>query len=379
MNPTDSILRDPSMGFLVDRLVARFEKGQPLTTGTLRILNASPEQRSAIDNLLGRKSTVGPHVSIPLGRLPASEEGLRVILEKLRGPLTDRSAYRRQIAEAWYALFLRWETRLPFLPGVRADGLLKRISRDPAHAEQLLTTVHRILIEAPHESIHLASLAARLTGDSHALDRGKPLATLILRSAGNVDRRTAWSDLGVLIDDLSAPALCLNLPAANLPWITWHCENGEPYFLPWRQLHSFQPAPGIAKIYVCENPAIVSEAATRLGPNSHPLICTNGVPNSTVKALLNTLSAASIPLHIRADFDWPGIRIVDDLCTNSTAHPWRMTPMDYQKCEATRPLTGSPPVTTIMPGLVNAMTKSGLAAYEENLVDTFIEDLTKKR
>ena len=70
----------------------------------------------------------------------------------------------------------------------------------------------------PHDNLFLATLAARLTGDSHALDRGKPLSNLVLRASGNPDRRTAWSDLGVVIDDLSAPALCLNLPAAKLPW-----------------------------------------------------------------------------------------------------------------------------------------------------------------
>ena len=375
MSLIESILRDPSTEFLVDRLVARFEKGQPLTTGILRIANASPEQRSAIDNLLGRKSTVGPHVSLPLEKLPATEDELRAILEKLRGPLTDHSDRRRRLAEAWDAVFLRWTDKLPFLAGARADGSLKRLSRDPDHAEELLKTVYRIISEAPHDKLFLATLAARLTGDSHALDRNKPLSTLVLRASGNPDRRTAWSDLGVVIDDLSAPALCLNLPAVKLPWITWHCENGEPYFLPWRQIQTFQPAPGIAKVFVCENPAIVSEAATRLGRDSHPLICTNGNPNSTVKALLDTLTAADIPLHIRADFDWPGVRIVDDLCGTPTAIPWRMTPSDYQNCGATRPLTGTPPPATDMPELVKAMTTRSLAAYEEDLVDRLIDDL----
>lgn len=379
MNPIESILRDLSTAFLVDRLVARFEKGQSLSTGTLRISNASPEQRSTIDNLLGRKSSIGPHTSLSLDRLNVSEDELLFILEKLRGPLINRSAQRRRTAETWDALFLRWEKKLAFLADVIADGLLKRISRDPDHADELLSIVHRIISKAPHGNIHLASLAARLTGDSHALDRGKPLSTLILRASGNADRRSAWSDLGVVIDDLSAPVLCLNLPAMDLPWITWHCENGEPYFLPLRQHRSFQPAPGIEKIYVCENPAIVSEAAIRLGPNSHPLICTNGIPNSTVKALLTTLAAANIPLHIRADFDWPGIRIVDDLCTIlPSATPWRMTPTDYQNCGATRPLTGtSPAATSTMPELVTAMTKHGLAAYEENLIETLEVDLGK--
>lgn len=376
MSPIESILREPSTAFLVDRLVTRFEKGQPLTTGTLRFSNASPEQRSAIDNLLGRKSTVGPHVSLPLEKLPATEDELREILGKLRGPLTDHSARRRHLTEAWDALFLRWTDRLPFLVGARADGTLKRVSQDPEHAEELLKTVHRIMSEAPHGNIFLATLAARLTGDSHALDRGKPLSTLILRASGHSGRRTAWSDLGVVIDDLSAPALCHNLPAANLPWIAWHCENGEPYFLPWRQIRDFRPAPDIAKVFICENPAIVSEAATRIGRDSHPLICTNGIPNSTLKALLETLAAARIPLHIRADFDWPGVRIVDDLCGSAaTAIPWRMTPADYRSCGATRPLTGSPPSATSQPELVAAMNACGLAAYEEDLMDHLIADL----
>ena len=69
----------------------------------------------------------------------------------------------------------------------------------------------------------LAGFAARLFGDAHALDAGTARATLAVRAATRLagvpfeddaeGRRSAWASVGIYLDELSTPALLLNLPA----------------------------------------------------------------------------------------------------------------------------------------------------------------------
>ena len=70
----------------------------------------------------------------------------------------------------------------------------------------------------------LAELAAAAVGDSHALDAGAAVGTLVLRALAHLvgapapndpeERRAIWASHGVLVDELSAPVLVLNLPAS---------------------------------------------------------------------------------------------------------------------------------------------------------------------
>ena len=181
------------------------------------------------------------------------------------------------------------------------------------------------------------------------------------------------------MDDLSAPVLCLDLPVRAecelAPWINWHVRRGEPYHLSWRMVERFEPAPDVESVFVCENPAIVSEAASRLGPAARPLICTNGVPASAVGALLATLSEAEIVLQVRADFDWTGLRIVDRLLRIPGSQLWRMTVADYRACNPSEELRGTAHTPSWGEDLAAVMTSTGLAAFEEGLVDQLIQDL----
>ena len=94
-----------------------------------------------------------------------------------------------------------------------------------------------------------------MAGNSHALDRGKALGTLVVRYAalrGGLDavddaeqRREAWAAVGVLQDELSAPVLALNLRAAGegkvARALALHADEGEPYRLSTRQLCRARP------------------------------------------------------------------------------------------------------------------------------------------
>lgn len=390
------------LAWLVDRIAKRLERGEPADRGTLTLADPTPAQRRAIDDLMGRRSTSGGTLSLDLRRLGdhlgMDEGSLRALVEEVLGaPIVNRRALRVNAAAAWNELhqtmldhFSGNHSAIGWLDALRADGLLKRLAGDdPAVATVLLKHAAEIIGGIPYDGVLIASLAASTSGDSHALDRGKPLSTLCLRFlvrkydlssiATAVERRDAWSAAGVTVDDLSAPALCLNLPAQPgcppEPWIAWHVERGEPFCLTWRQLAEFSPAWGMGEVFVCENPAIVSEAAARLGTNSRPLICLNGQPSSTVRSLLGKLADANIPLRIRADFDWAGIGILAGLAKRLAFSPWRMSRADYLRCSASVPLGAGPIVSGCMADLATAMNTRGLAAYEEDLIELLIADL----
>ena len=96
----------------------------------------------------------------------------------------------------------------------------------------------------------LANLAADVLGDSHGLDHGKPVHALVLRYLAPVTgvagwesrdaRREAWSHVGVIVDELSAPALVLGLRARGDSFtahtLRLHADAHEPCRLSTRQL-----------------------------------------------------------------------------------------------------------------------------------------------
>lgn len=137
------------------------------------------------------------------------------------------------------------------LEEIEKSGLLRRLSGgDPDEGEALVLAAVDVLRQLPAKAVPLAELAATTLGDGHVLDAGEPIGTLVLRAIahrGGVsfpedadERRAAWASVGVLADELSAPALVLNLPAlpnnATGRALAFAAETGEPYRLSTRQL-----------------------------------------------------------------------------------------------------------------------------------------------
>ncbi len=395
--------RHESLAWLVERLVRRAESGKSLVSGILTLADADPAQRRAMDDLLGRRSTDGAALSVNLAQLASKlgldEAAMLVLLGEVRGREVENLRARREgAAKSWSAIFEKWERHFAedevarvWLGALRGEGLLKRFAGgDLKMAEELLGRARRIFSGMPYPGVLLATIAAQSTGDSHALDRGKPLATLCFRylclrygissHSNAAARRDAWLAAGVTVDDLSAPVLCLNLPtlagSALAPWIGWHVERGEPFYLPWRQLAHFEADPAMGEVFVCENPAVVSEAAARLGPDSRPLICMNGQPTLAVRALLRKLVDAGMTLQARADFDWAGLRILSTLGEAVEFMPWRMGVEDYFGGSGTRQLTGRPHQPSWAGELVEAMAERQIAVHEEDLIENLIKDLS---
>jgi uncharacterized protein (TIGR02679 family) len=279
---------------------------------------------------------------------------------------------------------------------VRATGLLRRLSRDDARiGRSLLEQARAVANRLPATGIPLAELAASATGDSHALDQGQPVGTLVMRLASVLgrngsaeqshDRRDIWANVGVLCDELSAPVLVLNLRAAETTLaghaLAIHADLGEPYRLSTRQL--LRQAPDLAPVvsgrtvFVCENPSVVAAAANQLGVRSAPLVCVEGQVKTAARLLLDRLAAAGARLMYHGDFDWGGVRIANVVIARCGALPWRYSSADYRAAPPGAALKGSSASACWDAELEDAMLASGRVVYEEQVLADLLADLAQ--
>jgi uncharacterized protein (TIGR02679 family) len=381
------------------RLRARYERGASHDEFTLTGLLG--HERRALAGLLGRRSVAAGSMRIRRSELDAAlvhagiAVTLREALEFLDGPLSDRRADRAAREQAWgAALSLTAEPRLAaLLTAAGGAALVKRLSgSDPAHAELLLTQAVRVLGRLPGHGISRAQLAAEVLGDSHGLDNGRPVATIVLRAcaaersidvieaAGLQDAeesvRDRWARLGITVNELALPALCLNLPGLDIDV----ARLGEPMHLSLRSLLRRPPTWHVAQrdVFVCENPNIVAIAADRLGAACAPLACTDGMPSAAQQTLLAQLAAAGARLRYHGDFDWAGLVIGNFVMREFGAEPWRFGAADYLSATADHriALRGDKPVVARWDDrLTSAMSERRVVVHEEGVAETLMMDL----
>jgi uncharacterized protein (TIGR02679 family) len=378
---------------------------------------ATPSQREAIHRLLGRTPSIGTSLSVNLGQLEAilcrAElcGSLSEAVESLVGPVTNRSAQLADEHERWRHVFEDQQSGLeerwhPWLLTLQSSGLLRRLSdNDLDAAESLLSQAIAVLKLLPCNGIPLAELAATALGNSHALDAGQPVATLLLRAVELPDkvklmddtprarakaraaaRREAWANVGVMLDELSSPVLVLNLRGDQKSLtgrsLNLHLEVGEPCRLSVRQLlrhtPSFRPDTVGATVFICENPTVVAAAAHRLGSKSAPLICTDGQPKTAATILLTQLATAGFRLAYHGDFDWPGIQIGSLIMRRHGAVPWRFEASHYLAHQGRFALKGQPVLPSWDARLMQEMIRVGHAVHEEQVLDEMLSELSDR-
>ncbi|SCZ60072.1 TIGR02679 family protein [Thiohalomonas denitrificans] len=373
----------------------------------LSVSGLEPPQRAAAEALFGRRAGTGRSFSFRLPELEAilqragAARDLVGAIERLTGPLVDHRAEQARARGAWDAVFAAAESWTKerglerWLDDLRRNGLLKRLAEgEPSTAERLLNESRRVIERLPSHGESLSTLAARATGDAHGLDPGRPLAALVRRALRYIadltaepdDPRALWATVGVSVGGaLTSTVLVLNLPACgDTPTdrsLVLQREAGEPTWLTLRQLLRQPPgwrASG-SPIHICENPAVVAEAADAFGADSPPLVCTYGRPTAAVTTLLDSLTAAGAELHYHGDFDWTGIAIANAVISRYDALPWRFAAADYRRAAETgeMPLTGNPVIAHWDPSLTDTMRNTGIAVHEESVMSLLLADLVR--
>jgi len=419
------LLGGPQLAGLRQRLRARYERGAAGVAFTLTRL--TPLERRALAGLLGRTLKVGDSMRVQAAHLDEAiaraglASDLRAALELLDGPVHDRRAQRLAAEHTWQAMLacVAQPQLAALLSNAVGAGLLKRLcGSDPALATTLLSQAQRVLMKLPGRGISLARLAAEALGDSHGLDAGRPVATLVLRAWGSGasldsppdspgrpsdacgSTREQWARLGVTINELALPALCLNLPvrgnangdgpsasstASSIVALAGTLARGlaapgEPVHLSLRRLLRRPPSwDAVGRdVFVCENPNVVAIAADQLGATCAPLVCTDGMPAAAQQTLLTQLAAAGARLRYHGDFDWPGLSIGNFVMREFAAEPWRFGAADYLGACAGGTLT-LPAQDRVEARwddrLTAAMAQQALAVHEEALVETLLADL----
>jgi uncharacterized protein (TIGR02679 family) len=396
------------------RLLAAARRSLERTGGQLtgRISIADPDdgERKAIIGITGVHQPAGTkRMTVPLAELDAALSratglGLPGVLAALGEPLRNRPAETALLADAragliavaedsplndscpWYRTWLADLTR---------DGTLTRLAKqDDARALGDAVRVLEYLAARPANTqpVALPALAARITGDTKALNHGSTLATLIMRAlalregvarpASAVLRRELWDLSDVIVDDLASRVLVLNLPAQGdglAEWLTGAARYGTPFQVTLHQLDTHPIRLSSCRIFACENPAVLRRACAELGPACPPLICAEGQPSTAFHKLVRIAVASGGELAYHGDFDWPGVAITAKVIDRHGARPWRMTACDYlsgvKAGDTAVALKGDPVPTPWETELRETMHATGRAIYEETVADPLLADL----
>lgn len=333
----------PGVAPLLRELRSRRERGQRLTTCRVEV-GSDAATRSQIGQMLPSKwASSGKPVSLRELRAGLAEHGVELddLLIAVGGALRDAPAERRAARAARQA---DRDAGLHLLRSAKFGDDEAVLQRVLASADSWETRAGEVLtvMAAVRPGERLGVLAARLFGDAHALDRTSALGRAVARFAMlKVATDTgqqwqdplsdaglwhgAWAGSGVVCDRVSAQVLVLNLPLTGDAPAARLCAAtpGEPVWLSLRSLTG-ELTTDADEVFVCENPAILEEAADRFGVTSRPLVCTFGLPNQATFTLLRALDA---DLYVRADGDATGWRIVRMLLDRfPRASLWRMPP-----------------------------------------------------
>jgi uncharacterized protein (TIGR02679 family) len=398
-------LDSPALRPLWQAVHERLSSGRPVRR--VRIGALDDDQREALADLLGMDRLPDPRPSIALARLEeavadASGRTLRDVVAGIVGPLEDRAAARQLRSDERTELWTWVETHATvraqpalaeWTAQCRASGL---IDGSVQRTRDQLSAALAVLAALPADGEPLPVFAARaVNGDSHALDDGTRLSSLVLRALsvqygaampGNAQQRRAmWARAGVADDDLSGTVLAAGLRMIGdgiLSRITAACADfGHAASLTLAQLRdpgAFHLAPG--PVHITENPSVMALALRRFGPDCPPLVCTSGWPNSAAVHLLRLLARQGATLHYHGDFDGEGIRIAAYVMDKTPATPWRMTAADYREALTRTP--AGPAVGRLTPApwdptLTPAMADHGTAVVEEVVADVLLADLTE--
>lgn len=408
------------LGELRQRMRRHFERyGDDPEKYVLHLTRLTPLEYEAVALLVGLPARTTQSVRIEIARFDAAlihagiASSLRHALEMIDGPLVHRAAVRAETQARWAAVVAaasHHPALCAWLATAGAGGVLKRSARgDPGLAARLLTQADAVLGELPANGLTLAQLAAKALGNAHALDGGQAVATVVLAALRHQDRaavapeadvvddaaedteasklpervRDFWARAGVLVNELARPALFLNLPV--LPSSTHPGISGEPGYLSLRTLlrTRIEWAVENDRVYVCENPSIVSIAADQLGRACPPLVCIEGMPAAAQRVLLTQLAGAGAELHYHGDFDWAGIHIGNYVMQSFGARPWRFSSGDYVEALTSIPrkdrdLVGEGVSATWDPALLDQMRIHELAIDEEAVAPLLISDLERQ-
>lgn len=395
MASSPDVLGDPRLRPLWEAAHRRLESvgaAGDLTGTAVHLRGLTPDQRAAVDQLLGTRSR-GATVRVTLDRLDRrlrdrTGRSLGSVVEDLVGPGRDRPAERAALDASWDRLTHHPAvTRHPELEGWLTTTRWRTAPDDVAAALDVLAHLPQAV------RVGRTRLAGRVLHDAHALDPDQPAGRIVLSALAHraglpvaslraADRRRLWAGMGVLSDETSSTVLTLGLrplPSGPLTEAAGRWADAAvplPVPLAAVQAEAWRVAPGTL-VSVCENPSVLAAAAG----TGAAMICVEGRPRLAATLLLQALAAGGARLRYHGDFGAGGISIANAIIGDLGAEPWRMGTDDYQAALARtaagrlRPLRGAVPEACWDPQLATAVRAAGVEVEEEMVLDVLLADL----
>jgi uncharacterized protein (TIGR02679 family) len=364
--------------------------------GRAIIERATEEECEAVNAFFGWNVRPGGQIAVPLAlfetelRSSRFAIGLADLHHLLEGkPLLTKSEKRNIRDRKWNRLFADvrhaagslnaeaadWLARLENGDGAGVRMLRELYQTDPKEAQAAVEIVLRVLNRllamdagvvgegAEHAEpfqpafrvpVRLPVLAARVSGDAHALDLDRPPGRMLLAylqdklnetEAGREPAEDGTSDsatlqiretyrrFGILDDDLSSIVHWF-VPMADKPVL--------PQVWTLRQTEAESNIPACSRIFVTENPSIFSAILDSIGPSIRPdayagrpaLICTSGPASAAairwIRRCLD-VSGPSCLLYYAGDFDVKGLSMGQSLYERfpDRFRPWRFDHETY--------------------------------------------------
>ncbi len=398
MASSPDVLGDPRLRPLWEAAHRRLESVGAvgnLTEAAVHLRGLTPEQRAAVDQLLGARSR-GATVRVPLDRLDRrlrdrTGRSLRSVVEDLLGPRRDRPAERAALDATWKRLMTHPAVaRHPALEAWLATTRWRTAPDDVVAALDVLAHLPQAI------RVGRTRLAGRIFHDAHALDPDQPAGRIVLSALAHragetvaslraADRRRLWAEVGVLSDEVSSTVLTLGLrpvPAGPLTEAAgrW-ADAGVPLPVPLAavQAEVWRVAPGTL-VSVCENPLVLAAAGT-----GATMVGVEGRPRLAATLLLQALATSGARLRYHGDFGAGGISIANGVIGELGAEPWRMGVGDYRAAlagtaaERLRPLRGAVPEACWEPQLAAVVRAAGVEVEEELVLDLLLGDLDTER
>lgn len=434
-DPLVELLRAEECRPLLSRLRKKVQRGESLD-GRCRLSRLTREQATRISELTGasgRGASIGvdlglfTQIVVNTGRFDTLESLVQLACGE---PLSNLRAARDKHSAEWQQVWAHAEQLMRELNSSRArrvgaeadrtatptesfttdslndaiasmrkSGWLRRLtSRDPIAATSLFDQSFALLKLLPVHPAPLAVVAAKHCGSAHALDDNTSLGRILLKLLAKqsvqdtpeknaAKRRHIWESVGIVTDELSSTVLTLNLPVTGDSLsdrlLQDHRRCGMPARLTFRHLRLHPPTFGLpsnahdSRIYVCENPSILAEAANRIGANCPPMVCVEGHPSLACWLLLEQLCGRGFQLAYHGDFDWGGIRIANKLYAAFGFEPWRFTTTSHCiRSNHHRKLRPPEAEAGWDWTLSDSIRRAGVSVEEESAIEELLADLT---
>lgn len=405
-------VHDPGLAPVWSVARKRLESNGVQPRGVVTVAGLDRAGRHAVAGLVGRPvldDAVRVDLEVLDGavRQRSGAAGLVDLIERLSGPLRNLPAERSAAAASREAPFTAARTWLrtrpdvsdaewvePFLAGVRRSRVLSRAPDAETASGCVVTALDvaaRLLLLDPVAAVARSELAARVTGNAHALDDGTVLSQLVLRAltaaAGEEPPRTAtgrrelWERHGVRPDSVSSTCLTLGLrpvdPSPLARRLRLAADEGDPCHLTaWDVSRADIVTPPGTWVLVCENPRVLQAVAERCA-GQVCVVCTSGMPGLVTVDVLSRLASGGATLAYHGDFDWPGIAIANRMIRRVGCEPWRMSTADYVAAARSdgHPLEGEPTAAVWDDDLADAMRRTGTVVHEEAVLEDLLERL----